>query len=250
MSDAPAIFGVAAVGYRASRPNYPDALFTWIADRCAATERVWDCATGNGQAAAGLAPRFGFVAATDASREQIALAAPYDNVRYCAAASECAPFAARSFDCVVVAQALHWFDYDRFWPEVRRVSRPGAFFCAFGYAWFDCDADIDRRLVAPLRALLEPYWSAQNAICWNGLRDEDVDLPFRRVAAPTFAIEVEWTIAELAAYVRSWSAFIRMRAVGAKIAEAEYLLAKAQRDFADSRRRFTMPLSVLAARID
>jgi hypothetical protein len=58
--------------YARARPTYPDALFDFIASRVPERDRAWDCATGSGQAARGLARHFGLVEATDASGEQIA----------------------------------------------------------------------------------------------------------------------------------------------------------------------------------
>ena len=47
-----------ADAYAAARPHYPDALFDSLAALCARHDLAWDCATGNGQAAAALAPHF------------------------------------------------------------------------------------------------------------------------------------------------------------------------------------------------
>lgn len=68
-------FSSASERYAAYRPDYPAALFAWLAGQCAEQELAWDCATGSGQAALGLAPHFRRVVATDASAEQIRHAA-------------------------------------------------------------------------------------------------------------------------------------------------------------------------------
>ena len=111
--------------YAAARPTYPGILFRSIAGQSPGRERAWDCATGNGQAAVGLARHFAHVEATDASAEQIANAIAAPNVRYSVQPAESTSFAAASFDAITVAQARHWFDLDRFHAEVRRVLRPG-----------------------------------------------------------------------------------------------------------------------------
>jgi len=111
--------------YARSRPSYPDTLYAFIASVAPGTQSVWDCATGNGQAAAGLARHFATVEATDASAEQIRNAAAAPNVRYSVQPAERTDFPDGSCDAVCVAQALHWFDLDRFYAEVRRVLKPG-----------------------------------------------------------------------------------------------------------------------------
>jgi hypothetical protein len=57
------------------------------------------------------------------SRSRHAIAAP--SVHYSVQPAEATTFASASFDAVCVAQALHWFDIERFYAEVRRVLRPG-----------------------------------------------------------------------------------------------------------------------------
>lgn len=44
-------FSSASGRYAAYRPDYPAALFAWLADLCSERDTAWDCATGNGQAA-------------------------------------------------------------------------------------------------------------------------------------------------------------------------------------------------------
>lgn len=41
---------------------------------------------------------------------------------------------AGSVDMVVAAQAAHWFDYDKTWPELARVMRPGGTLAFWGYS--------------------------------------------------------------------------------------------------------------------
>ena len=96
-------------------------------------ERVWDCGAGNGQAAIGLAKYFETVEATDASAQQIANGIPHPQVHYSVQPAEQTTYQDASFDAVCVAQALHWFDYSRFYPEVHRVLKPGGAFVAWGY---------------------------------------------------------------------------------------------------------------------
>src|SRR4051812_17203849 len=102
------IFSDHAVRYKAYRPTYPDALFTYLASLVPAHDLAWDCATGNGQAAVSLAHHFGAVVATDASPKQIAKARRQSQVSYLVAHAERTPLADSSVDLVAVASAFHW----------------------------------------------------------------------------------------------------------------------------------------------
>jgi methylase of polypeptide subunit release factors len=76
--DRRALLSGHAASYATFRPRHPNALFAALAARAPSRRRAWDCGTGNGQAAAGLAARFEQVLATDPSAEQPshAIAAP------------------------------------------------------------------------------------------------------------------------------------------------------------------------------
>ena len=51
-------FSPLAATYARSRPTYPAALYEWLAGLVERRELAWDCATGSGQAALGLAAHF------------------------------------------------------------------------------------------------------------------------------------------------------------------------------------------------
>src|SRR5437764_15362575 len=118
-------FSVVASRYADFRPRYPAALFDYLALLAPRNLLVWDCACGNGQAALDLAHRFDRVVATDASQEQIASATPHPNVEFRVALAEQSGLPNESVGLIVVAQALHWFDLERFYSEARRVLSPG-----------------------------------------------------------------------------------------------------------------------------
>lgn len=101
------IFSKQANSYAKYRPLYPEELFDHILQFVTERNCVWDCATGNGQAAIALAPHFKQVIATDISEKQLSLAKRYENIQYQFAAAEHTNFPDNSFDLITVAQAYH-----------------------------------------------------------------------------------------------------------------------------------------------
>src|ERR1044071_1842117 len=97
------------------RPRYPQKLFEYLASVAPGRQLAWDCATGNGQAAVGLASVFDRVIATDASEKQIANAQQRERVEYRLAPAENSGLESATVDLVTVAQALHWFDMEQFY---------------------------------------------------------------------------------------------------------------------------------------
>lgn len=236
--------------YAQARPRYPRELFDWIVSHAPGRDAVWDCATGNGQAAVDLAPYFDRVEATDISAEQVGEGLAQPNIHYTVQPAEQTTFADDSFDLITVAQALHWFDFDRFWPEVARVARPGALFCAWGYAWFDCDASVTADLVQPVRALIEPYWAANNRILWHGYRSDEIALPFERLQTPQLAIRAQWTLDQLIGYMQTWSSYKRASHDAAVAAQLAAVVDAARRR-ADAQvpLAITMPLAIVAGHV-
>jgi SAM-dependent methyltransferase len=196
--------------YREARPLYPPALFDWLARAAPARALAWDAGCGNGQASVALADRFARVVATDPSESQVANAEARPNVEYRVEPAENSSLAPASADLVTVAQALHWFDFARFFAEVERVLKPGGVFAAWSYA--DCrvtpavDALKDRVYVD----LTGPYWPPERAYVDAGYRTIPMPLgaaaPFEEIVAPAFEMRVDWDAGQFLAYLRSWSA--------------------------------------------
>lgn len=204
-SDNP--FSRASHQYNLWRPRYPATLFDHLASLCPSHERAWDCATGNGQAAIDLARYFLQVEATDVSAEQIAAATPSARVNYSVQAAESTKFPDAHFDLITVAQALHWFEHDRFWKEVHRVLRPKGMFAAWAYVWPQVTPAIDAIVKMKLRDVIHAYWSERNRIAWNGYRE--LEWPFVELPSPQIGFSCDWTCEQFLSYVRTWSATTR-----------------------------------------
>ena len=248
MTSNAATFGAQAACYAAARPAYPDALFAWVAREAPGRALAWDVGAGSGQATLALATRFGRVQATDLDPAQLEAAPAHPRVAYAAAPAHASGLPGGSADAVTVATALHWFDLPRFWPEVRRAARPGALFAAWTYVWPETDEAARRALVEPVLAVIEPYWSDGNRLCWRGYPPEEIGFPFEPVTPPALACELDWRPAQLASFLRSWSAHLRARRDGHEDA-LDRIETDALRTLGEAPRRVRLPLAMRAGRV-
>ena len=197
-------FSGVSAAYAAFRPRYPDALFEFLAEAAPARDEAWDVGTGSGQAAVGLARHFQHVIATDASSAQLDHATPDPRVTYRVAPAESGGVEDLSIDLVTVAQALHWFDRARFWPEVRRVLKPLGVVAVWTYLLFEMTPPIDAVVRRFYSETVGPYWPPERRLTEE--RYQTIEFPFTEFAAPSFVIEQSVTLDDIAGYIRTWSA--------------------------------------------
>lgn len=202
-------FSSHAGSYARYRPVYPEALYTYLAGCCEAHEVAWDCATGNGQAALGLTPYFEQVVATDASAGQIEHATPHERVVYHVAPAEASPLADTSVDLITVAQALHWFDFDAFFTEVRRVLKPRGVLAVWAYGMLNATPAVNPLVEHYYREIVGPYWPPERRFLDDGL--QTILFPFEQEPTPAIDMTMMWTQEELLGYLGTWSATHRYR---------------------------------------
>jgi SAM-dependent methyltransferase len=190
--------------YAAARPQYPKELYQFLVSCLNTRERAWDCGAGNGQASIALADYFFEVYATDVSNQQIANAIPRNNVFYSVQPAEQTNFPNAYFDAVTVAQALHWFDFNQFWLEVKRVLKRDGIFAAWCYDRLSVSPEIDAVVKEHILDIIEPYWSPHLRHLSTGYHD--VGLPFEPIEVPPIPMRVLWNLPELLAYMHTWSA--------------------------------------------
>jgi SAM-dependent methyltransferase len=233
--------------YAASRPRYPRALYEWLVQIAPGRERAWDCACGNGQAASDLASYFLQVIATDLSAEQLREATPHPRIEYRVAVAESSGLPVGSVDVVTVAQALHWFELNRFYQEVRRVLRPGGVLAAWCYGAGSIAADrADAVFQDFYHSVVGPYWQPERKLVEDGYRT--LPFPQPELTAPILTMELNWTLEQLIGYVRSWSA-TALYAQSRGSDPVPELYSGLLRSWGDprSRQRICWPLSVRAA---
>lgn len=203
--EAAAHFGPYAGEYARFRPSYPPALLDRVAGLTPGLAgRAWEPGAGSGQATRGLAERMGFLVATDVSALQLRHAPALPRVRYAVAAAEAAPLDSGTMDLVAVSQALHWFEFERFFAEARRVSRPGGVLAVWTYGIVSVADEIDA-LVRHLYAdVLGEDWRPERRHVLGAY--ETIPVPFAPIGVETFGLEARWTLADFGGYLRTWSA--------------------------------------------
>jgi SAM-dependent methyltransferase len=211
-ADAISQFSAVSKEYARFRPRYPRGLFEWIASLVNRHELAWDCATGNGQAATGLADDFAHVEATDANPEQLRHATPHPRITYREATADASGLAAAAVDVVTVGQALHWLPLDLFYAEVQRVTRPGGALVAFGYHLPGIGVpEVDRAMTHFHDVIVGPYWRPERQIVVDRLRT--IPFPFNEIAAPPFEIRIPMSLGTFGDFLRTQSATERYKKV-------------------------------------
>jgi SAM-dependent methyltransferase len=202
-------FSRQSAAYSRYRPGYPPALIEFVAASAPARRLAVDCATGSGQAAVALAEHFEGVLAVDASSGQLARAQPQARVHYVAALAERLPIRDRSVDLVAAAQAAHWFDFERFHAECRRVLVPRGVVAVWTYGLMRVEAAIDE-IVDDFHAnVVGADWPPERRHVEQGYRS--MPFPWREEPAPAFCLECDWDLEQVMGYLATWSAVQRCR---------------------------------------
>lgn len=190
--------------YAKYRPLYPAELYKWLLSHVKEKKYAWDCGTGNAQVAAELSKYFEKVFASDISEQQLAEAIKRTNIEYSVQPAESSNFSNSQFDLITVAQAIHWFDFEKFYNEVRRTLKPDGTVAIIGYGLIKINPVLDAIIQHFYENIVGRYWDAERRYI-----DElytTIPFPFKERAAPVFAIVDDWTFDHLLGYFSTWSA--------------------------------------------
>ena len=202
-------FSRQAAAYSRYRPGYPPELIAYVASVAPSRGLAIDCATGSGQAAVALATHFERVIGVDGSVPQLLRSLSAAGVTYVAALAERLPVRTGCADLLVAAQAAHWFDFERFYAECRRVLRPGGVVAAWTYEKFHVDAALDAVVEHFYADVVGRYWPPERRYVESAYRD--LPFPLEEEPAPAFRLVTEWDLEQVLGYFGSWSAVQRFR---------------------------------------
>lgn len=197
-------FSKQADAYARYRPGYPQELFDFILSHPGERKTAWDCATGPGTVAVRLAEYFERVYASDISREQLSHAPVRENITYKRVPAEDSGYPAGLFDLITVAQAIHWFDFERFYEEVRRTAKERALLAVIGYGMVRVNDEIDPLLDRFHDFAFGKYFSENRK--YFDERYQTLPFPFEEIDCPGFESKYRWGIGDVEGYLNSWSA--------------------------------------------
>jgi SAM-dependent methyltransferase len=190
--------------YAKYRPTYPDSLFRFLAGCVQEHNVAWDCGTGNGQAAIMLANYFDTVVATEPSENQLLNAVAYPRVEYRCETAEINTIPDGIVDLITVANALHWFDLEKFYKEVRRVLKPNGILAVWAYSIPKIDLETDRILNAFHNETVGEFWAYPNHLV--DLEYKTIPFPFATIECPSFLSSRHFLREDLLGYLNTWSA--------------------------------------------
>ncbi|RYD57811.1 MAG: SAM-dependent methyltransferase [Sphingobacteriales bacterium] len=203
MKEVKDIFSKQSEGYASYRPVAPDALLEFVYSKVAHFGTAWDCGTGNGQIAARLSERFEQVYATDISEQQLEKAAKRENIIYKKERSEHTGFDDDTFDLITAAQAIHWFDFDAYYAEVRRVGKNGAVIAVWTYYTPRISEGVDKIVDNFYFNTIGNYWDKERR--YIDERYQTIPFPFEEFEVPEFHIHAQWTAEQILGYLSTWS---------------------------------------------
>lgn len=204
--------------YKESRPTIPTGMVAEIVEYASKTVRCQDglcvdVGCGPGQSTERFSPYFKAVLGTDISETQVDIAratCTASNVTFQVSKAESLPVEDGSVALVSTVNALHWFHWDAFFAEVRRVLADGGVFCPSLYR---------------LRAVAEPgledcleefrteefkgYMTPQHDFWTYGY--DYTEVPFNNAEKRDFVVKEKTTLSAVMSLVETWSFVIRKK---------------------------------------
>jgi ubiquinone/menaquinone biosynthesis C-methylase UbiE len=198
------LFSKQAASYQKHRPTSPPALFEYLHSLTTEHQLAWDCGTGNGQAAIGLADFYEQVYATDPSEQQIKHATLHPRIIYKIERAETCGLTDHTADLITIANALHWFDFSTFYAEVKRVLKPNGVIAAWTYGHTTISPGIDAIIKHYHDEIVGEFWQDENRLIDKNYAT--IPFPFEPVSAPPFSTHKEMSFDDLIGLIHSWSA--------------------------------------------
>ena len=190
-------FSKQAADYARFRPGYPRELFDYLVSIAPSRRLAWDCGTGNGQAAAGLASVFDAVIATDASEKQITNAELHERVDYLVAPAEDSSIDFGTVDLIMVRRRCTGSIWTAF---TRRVLKSDGVLAASAYNLLHINPAIDEVVNRYYYEVVGPFWPQERKLVEQF---DNLPFPFHEIDPPKFEMTAQWNLDHLVGYLRT-----------------------------------------------
>lgn len=240
-------FSTQSSQYAQYRPTYPKEVFDYLKTLIKSPQYAWDCGTGNGQIAIHLSSFFHQVFATDISQSQIDNAIQAQNIIYSLQPAEKTNFPNDIFNLIIVGQAIHWFDFEAFYQEVKRVSCDNALLVVIGYDLLSIDNEVDIIIRELYTDIIGKYWDKERH--YVDEKYKTIPFPFEEIKVSAFHYELEWNLESLIGYLNTWSA-VKHYVQANKKNPVELIYPKLQKQWNEiEKKRVSFPLLLRIGKI-
>ena len=190
--------------YARFRPGYPKEVYSYICSHLNHFNRAWDVGTGNGQVAQELVKFFGSVDATDISEEQLKYSFKHPRIKYFVQAAESTNFESGSFDLIICAQAVHWFQFEDFYEQVKRCLKSDGLLVILGYALVRSTNEVNEVIDHFYTEIIGEFWDKERKYLDDHYAS--IPFPFYELSNPEFEQHYIWSLEHFLGYLRTWSA--------------------------------------------
>ena len=105
---------------------------------------------------------------------------------------------------ITVAQAIHWFDLDAFFSEIKRVLKPGGLLAVWGYGLLRIDSRVDSLVDHFYKNIIGSYWDVERRLIDEAYAT--IPFPFEELNIDRiFSIQLEWNRIQFEGYLNTWS---------------------------------------------
>lgn len=190
--------------YAKYRPHYPDELFEFLAKISPSRNSALDIATGTGQAAFGLISLFNRVYASDASMSQLLNVPEKKKIYFFSSTAEKMPIIENTIDLIICAQAIHWFNWEQFYNECKRILKKNGIIAIIGYGLPIINEQVDEIINDYYTNIVGQFWPKERVHIENEY--SEIPFPFECVDSPDYKFDLNWKLKNVIGFLNSWSA--------------------------------------------
>ena len=213
--------------YAKYRPSYDTVLYSNIISYTRMNSNdsqntAVDVATGTGQAAIDLRNYYDKVIAIDIQENQLKHAfKDYDNIQFKEGVAENITLESNSVDLVCTAQALHWFDVNKFYIEANRILKKNGTLAIWGYnlCYITPNGANDNNKAIEASNLisnlykndkLSKYWDQRRYFIdshYTTISPTEDDKLFKNIEKQNLFMSKRWKLSDVVKYISTWSAY-------------------------------------------